>query len=167
MLQPKDIIARFESWIYDSARQSPAEKGALLKAFTYRDARGKRIIRHPETFDAYADLLRDFKILHAIMLNLPFDNLSSITNQYSGSFRLVLHLYLHASLPDYPEKQDDLKKHRKSGGANHVMNSIRDQVEAWLDSGRISDQSYAARLRDDQLLISFVKEWLANARLRG
>jgi len=117
------------------------------------------------SFDAYAKRLRDFKYLLGIIKGFPLDDLSAITNQLGGSFRLPLHLYLHHCLPDHPEKDAMLEKHRTNQGANTVMNNILGEVEAWLYQGKISDSAYAARLLDDERLFSFATNWLETARI--
>jgi uncharacterized membrane protein (UPF0182 family) len=45
------------------------------------------------------------------------------------------------------------------------MNHIRKEVEEWLDSGKITDHAYAARLLDPKRIIAFATDWLNTARL--
>jgi hypothetical protein len=164
-MKHSEIIAKFQDIIEHTSKEELDPGNYPRKAFCERDAKGKRIIKHPATYEAYAKRQRDFKYLLGLVKGDPMDDLAAITKKHGGTFRLVLHLYLHHCLPDYPEKEANLRKHRTNEGANPVMNHIRKEVEQWLDSGKITDHAYAARLLDPKRLIAFATEWLDTARL--
>jgi hypothetical protein len=160
-------IATFKAVLEATAGEPIIERGRRIEAFSHKDDKGNRIVRQPAAYAAYAKRLRDFKYLLAIVKGLPLDDLSTITNRLSGSFRLPLHLFLHHCLPSYPEKSAMLDKHRSVNAADKVMNNILGEIEAWLDQRQISDQTYAARLLDDPLLIEYAEHWLQTARLHS
>ncbi len=155
-------IAIFKAVLEATTADPIIERGRRIEAFSQKDEKGNRIVRQPA---AYAKRLRDFKYLLAIVKGLPLDDLATITNRLSGSFRLPLHLFLHHCLPVYPGKADMLEKHRSINAADKVMNNILGGVEVWLDQCQISDQAYAARLLNDTLLIEYAEHWLQTARL--
>jgi hypothetical protein len=161
----KTTIAMFKAVLEATTADPILQRGRWIEAFSHKDEKGNRIVRQPAAYAAYAKRLRDFKYLLAIVKGLPLDDLSTITNRLSGSFRLPLHLFLHHCLPGYPGKADMLEKHRSINAADKVMNNILGEVEVWLDQCQISDQAYAARLLDDTLLIEYAEHWLQTARL--
>ncbi len=158
-------IAIFKAVLEATTADPILERGRRIEAFSHKDEKGNRIVRHPAAYAAYAKRLRDFKYLLAIVKGLPLDDLSTITNRLSGSFRLPLHLFLHHCLPGYPGKADMLEKHRSINAADKVMNNILGEVESSLGQGTITDAAFAARLLDDTTLIEFATKWLNTARL--
>jgi hypothetical protein len=168
---PKDnaieLVLKFKAILESTASIVITDKGPPIKAFTHQDSAGERIIRHPASRRAYAKRLRDFKYLIGIVKELPLDDLSAITNSLGGSFRLPLHLFLHYCLPKYEGKERMLEQHRKFNAADKTMNNILGEVEEWLDQGKISDQAYAARLLDDNILIEFASHWIQTTSFRG
>jgi hypothetical protein len=159
------IIAAFETQLAAKAKADLDPGNYPRKAFCRKDAKGKRVIKHSATYEAYARRKRDFKYLFGIVKGDPLDDLAAITKKHGGTIRLVLHLYLHHCLPDYPEKEANLRKLRDNAGSNPVMQRIRAEVEETLDSGKITDHSYATRLLDPKRLIAFTTDWLNTARL--
>jgi hypothetical protein len=123
------IISAFKYILELTASDPIPERGRRIEAFTHKDDKGNRIIRHQASYRAYARRLRDFKYLLGITKGRPLDDLAAITNALGGSFRLPFHLYLHYCLPDYPEKEENLRKHRTNEGANTVMNHILGEIE--------------------------------------
>lgn len=160
----KETVIAFKAQLVATAND-PVNRSARIMAFAHKNEQNRHIIRHPLTHDAYTKRLRDFKYLLGIVKGLPLDDLPTITNKLSGSFRLPHHLYLHHCLPDYSGKEEILEKHRTNEGANKVMNNILSEVEELLDQGKVGDREYAARLLDDMRLIAFATDWLQTAKL--
>ena len=161
----QEIIAKFQSIIERTSKEELEPGNYPRKALCGKDARGKRIINYPKTYEAFAKRQRDFKYLLGLAKGDSLDDLATITAKRGGTVRLALHLYLHHCLPEYPEKAANLLKHRTNAGSNVVMNNILREVEAWLDQARVTDEEYAQRLLENKRLVAFAEEWNEAARL--
>jgi hypothetical protein len=99
-------IAIFKAVLEATTADPIIERGRRIEAFSHKDEKGNQIVRQAAAHAAYAKRLRDFKYLLAIVKGLPLDDLSTITNRLSGSFRLPLHLFLRkrSTEPHYPAR---------------------------------------------------------------
>jgi hypothetical protein len=121
----------------------------------------QEITLYPLSSEAYAERLYHFKILVAIDCDCPcLDQIQEVKHRI-GSVRLILLIYIYSYLPDFPDKDGELRDLQDTYESNLLIRGIQKIVLRELASGRIHDDQLASLILDDVILHEFATLWFS------